>query len=104
MLPPKTPSFFFAEIVGREVGAFVDEILNHRGVAEIRSDDERRDAVIASPVHVRTALDEQPHRREPLLVRAALAVAVDPAIAGSRKQRRLMVAVHDERIGAVIEQ
>ena len=104
MLPPNAPSFFLPRSCAPRSRAPVDQVLDDGEVPHVGGHHQRGDAGVVGPVDVGAELDQQLDHGQPFGERFALAVAVDPAVAGRGQQRRLVVAGTDVAIGAVVEQ
>ena len=94
----------FPQVIGAKVGAFVDQILNDRNVADVGRDHQRRDTVIVRGIHVLSEIDEQFYDFKSFGRSASFAVARNEARSACGHQHGLTVLRNDLRIGAMREQ
>ena len=91
----------FSQVMSSQISAYIHEVLYDRGIAEIPSTHQRRNAGIVGRIHFGSKVHEQFDDFQPFGVGFSPAVAIDPRISCGLHERRLVVAGHNVRISAV---
>src|SRR5579863_2067418 len=85
------------QIVSREIGSLIHQVLHDPNVSQIGRDHQRRDAITIGGIHVLSEIDQQFHHRQPFCGSPLFVVAVDKAGSGGGHQRCLSIFRHDVR-------